>query len=242
MDPLIEPARRAAAGDKDAARAVLDAVQDDVYYLALRMLGHPADAEDASQEILLIVLTHLGSFRGESAFKTWVYRVAACHLAQVRRGRREIVTFERLDERLRTGLAEPIAEQSDPEADALTHELRLRCTQAMLLSLHRTLRIAYVLGDILSLSGEQAAAVLEIDEAAYRKRLSRARERIYEFLRHWCGVFDEGNPCRCAGPMQCAVERGIVKRDDLDLSRQRTMATMESGHARGKIVVLAPVR
>ena len=67
---LTERARAAASGDKSAARDVIDAVLDDVYELALRMLGHPADAEDAAQEIAIIVLTHLGSFRGESAFTT----------------------------------------------------------------------------------------------------------------------------------------------------------------------------
>src|SRR5882724_12590796 len=103
---LAELGRAAAMGDKNAARAILAAVQDDVYGLALRMLGHPADAEDAAQEILVIILTHLGSFRGESAFRTWAWRIAANHLARVRRGRRETITFEILDERLRTGLRE----------------------------------------------------------------------------------------------------------------------------------------
>ena len=55
--------------------------QDRVYRLALRMLGHPQDAEDAAQEILVIVQPRLGSFRGESAFSTWVWRIAARPLA-----------------------------------------------------------------------------------------------------------------------------------------------------------------
>src|SRR2546427_11222277 len=100
---LAERARAAAKGDKVAAHAILEAVQDDVYGLALRMLGHPADAEDAAQEILVVVLTHLGSFRGESAFRTWVWRVAADPPARVRRGRRGTSTFEALGERVRAG-------------------------------------------------------------------------------------------------------------------------------------------
>src|SRR5215510_15844 len=84
----------AVSGDKQAEERLLDAIQDGIYELALRMLGHPADAEDAAQEILVIVLTHLGSFRGESAFRTWVWRIAVRHLARARRGRREVVTFE----------------------------------------------------------------------------------------------------------------------------------------------------
>src|SRR5215831_2903611 len=101
-EQLVTWVRAAAAGDRAAAHEVLRAVQDDVYRLALRMLGHPQDAEDAAQEILVIVLTHLGSFRGESAFSTWVWRIAARHLAEVKRGRREDDSFEALEERLRS--------------------------------------------------------------------------------------------------------------------------------------------
>ncbi len=227
---LAEHARAAALGDKIAARTILDAIQDDVYGLALRMLGHPADAEDAAQEILVIVLTHLGSFRGESAFTTWVWRIAANHLARVRRGRRETITFEVLDERLRTGLREEMSERPDPEAAALARELRLRCTEAMLLSLDRELRIAYVLGDILELPGEEAAEVLEIEPATYRKRLSRARERLHDFVRGWCGVFDPANLCRCAGQVEGAIERGLVAPEDLYLSRHRARPTRAALH------------
>ena len=132
-----------------------------------------------------------------------------------------MLTFDILGARLETGLREEPLERTDPEAEALSRELRLRCTEAMLLSLDRELRIAYVLGDILNLSGQEAALVLEIDEAAYRKRLSRARERLYEFLRGWCGVFDPANRCRCAGQVGCAIERGLLAPEDLYLSKER---------------------
>jgi RNA polymerase sigma factor (sigma-70 family) len=218
---LADLARAAVGGDKSAAGAFLGRIQDDVYELALRMLGHPADAEDASQEILVIVITHLGSFRGESSVKTWVWRIAANHLARVRRGRREVVSFELLGERLRTGLREEPSDRPDPEEEALARELRLRCTEAMILSLDRELRIAYVLGDVMNLSGKDAADVLEIDPAAFRKRLSRARDLLYQFLQGWCGVYDEANPCRCAKEVDCAIERGLLSPQDLYLSKHR---------------------
>ena len=219
---LSERAQAAAAGDKAAARDILTAVEDDVYGLSLRMLGHPADAEDAAQEILVIVLTHLGSFRSESSVRTWVWRIAANHLSRVRRGRRETMTFETLGERLRTGLSEADVDHSDPESDALTREVRLRCTEAMLLSLDRDHRIAYLLGDIFHLSGEEAAEVLELDPTVFRKRLSRARSRLYDFMRGWCGVYDSSNPCRCSGQTHAATERGIIVPEELYLSKQRS--------------------
>jgi RNA polymerase sigma factor (sigma-70 family) len=218
---LAEKAKAAAAGDKTAAEEVLAATQDDVYALALRMLAHPADAEDAAQEILVIVLTHLGSFRGESSFRTWVWRIAANHLARVRRGRREVVTFDVLGERLRTGLREEASTSPDPERETLAKELRLRCTEAMLVSLDRDLRIAYVLSDIFLLPSEEGAEVLEIEPAAFRKRVSRARERLYEFVGSWCGVYAQDNPCRCNKQVDAAVEHGLLDPSDLYMSRQR---------------------
>jgi RNA polymerase sigma factor (sigma-70 family) len=206
---LVNWARAAAAGDRSAAEELLCALQDDVYRLALRMLGHPQDAEDAAQEILLVILTHLGSFREESSFRTWCWRIASHHLLlRARRGRLERVTFESIAELLqREGEGDEV-EPPEAEKRLLALEVRLRCTEAMLLALDRDLRIAFVLGEVLGLSGEEAAAVLEIDHTTYRKRLSRARSRLLGFLRSQCGVFDATNPCRCEKQVSPAVQRG----------------------------------
>jgi RNA polymerase sigma factor (sigma-70 family) len=221
---LVASARAAAKGDRAAAHEVLKTVQDDVYRLALRMLGHPQDAEDATQEILVIVLTHLGSFRAESAFSTWVWSIAARHLSQVRRGRREADSFEALEERL-TELREVLPASPPPESAVFALEVRLRCTEAMILSLDRPSRIAYLLGDIFNLPGEQAAAVLEIEPAVFRKRLSRARERLYEFMRRQCGLLDPTNACRCERVAAGATARGLLHREDLLFANHSTRAT-----------------
>jgi RNA polymerase sigma factor (sigma-70 family) len=201
-------------GDRAAAQQVLRSIQDGVYRLALRMLGHPQDAEDAAQEILLVVLTHLGSFRGESAFSTWVFRIAARRLTLAKRGRRESDSLEALEGRLVAMDSDPAGPQ-DPESAVFAREVRLRCTQAMLLGLDRPSRIAYLLADVFDLSGEEAAAVLEIDPATFRKRLARARQRLYDFMRRRCGIFDPENPCRCERVAAGAVARGLLRRDQL---------------------------
>lgn len=77
--------RLAAEGDKGALEQLLTGVQDLVFNLSLRMLGTIHDAEDASQEILIRVMTNLASFRGESAFTTWVFRIAVNHLKNYRK-------------------------------------------------------------------------------------------------------------------------------------------------------------
>src|SRR5262249_47611420 len=95
LDDLVE---RATAGDKTAVDALVASVQDQVYGLCMRMLSNPADAEDATQEILIRVVTHLSAFRGESAFSTWVHRVAVNHLVDARaeRTKDQAMSFEAL--------------------------------------------------------------------------------------------------------------------------------------------------
>ena len=71
---------QATAGDKESLETLLLGVQDLVFNLSLRMLGTFPDAQDASQDILLKVMTHLSSFKKESRFSTWVFAIAVNHL------------------------------------------------------------------------------------------------------------------------------------------------------------------
>jgi RNA polymerase sigma factor (sigma-70 family) len=218
---LRDCASAAAQGDRAAAQQLLESLQDPVYRLALRMLGHPADAQDATQEILMIVLTHVGSFRGESALFTWVFRLAASYLMKVKRGRRETLDFDTLRQRLDAGMQsepDPIG-RPDPEAEVLSLEIRLRCTEGMLLSLDRESRIAFILGEIFELPGEEAAQVLGVEPAAYRKRLSRARQLLLSFMRERCSIYDERNPCLCQRQVAPAIAAGRLQREDLPLAR-----------------------
>jgi RNA polymerase sigma factor (sigma-70 family) len=92
---LVELAQR---GDRGALEDVVRAAQDDVFHLALRMLGDPEDARDACQEVLVRIVTKLGSFRGESQFRTWVYSVATHALLNFRKEmRRPETSFDEGD-------------------------------------------------------------------------------------------------------------------------------------------------
>lgn len=82
--PLQEQVQKAQAGDPQALEAVVLHIKDLVYNLALRMLLFPEDAKDASQEIIIKVITHLSTFQAKSNFKTWVYRIAANYLLTIK--------------------------------------------------------------------------------------------------------------------------------------------------------------
>jgi DNA-directed RNA polymerase specialized sigma24 family protein len=156
------------------------------------MLWHPEDAEDATQEILVKVLTHLSTFRRESTLRTWVFRISANHLLSVKKSRLEQQQwgFDRLADDLSEGIGEPVpAGVTSADQKAIVEEIKIGCTQAMLLCLDREQRLAYVPGDVFELDGDVAADILDIEPAAYRKRFSgpanRSRPSCAQIVGWW---------------------------------------------------------
>ncbi|HEX4223833.1 MAG TPA: RNA polymerase sigma factor [Pseudonocardiaceae bacterium] len=221
---------RAIEGDADALAEIVRQLRDPLYRLALRMVGRPADAEDAVQEILIKTITRLASWRGEAALLTWAYRLAMNYLLNLRRNpyeRREI-SFESLGAELATGIAS--TDYAGPEAQLLATEVRLSCTQAMLQCLDRTERATFVLGEVFELNSEEAGWILDITPAAYRQRLGRARQRIRAFMTSTCGLVNPAKPCRCARRVNTAIKRGNVNPRQPVFATHPTTAAVAAGH------------
>jgi RNA polymerase sigma factor (sigma-70 family) len=208
----------AADGDGRAVAEIVRALQKPLYGIALRMLLDRQDAEDATQEALVRIVTRLAQFRGEAAFTTWAYRIAMRRILDFREQR---AAASRLSSEV---FAADLADGLDPDAverpdDAiLHHQLKVMCSRAMLQHLDGDHRIAFVLGEILELSSNDAAEILEIEPAAFRKRLSRARATMTEFLGRHCGVVNEAASCRCHRRLDRALSLGRVRRDDLEVA------------------------
>jgi RNA polymerase sigma factor (sigma-70 family) len=203
-DPGIDTVLAAARGGLAALDAVLVAIQPGVFNLAVRMLGNREDAADATQEILLKVVTHLGGFRAEAAFTTWVFQVARNHLLTASTRNRESpeVSLEAMAGRLALGLDFARAQAGadvalTPEDHVAARQMALGCTQNMLMSLDREQRLVYVLDVAFELSSTEAAQVLGITPEAYRQRLARARSRLDAFANGTCGLANAHAPCSC---------------------------------------------
>jgi RNA polymerase sigma factor (sigma-70 family) len=240
-DALAAAVARARDGDRAALEQVLAAVQDDVYRLALRMTAHPEDARDATQEILLKIVTRLGGFRGESSIRTWAYRIAVRHVLDRRKSRVEALAldFERFGADLLDGLG------AEPDGDPLlAEEVKLGCTLAMLVCLDREHRLAYVLADVFDLPASAAAALCEVGEETFRQRLSRARRALEAFTGAFCGLVAREAPCSCPRRVARAVELGRVHRDRPGLaasvSADDARREMESLHATAALLRAHP--
>ena len=203
---------RAQQGDAGAVEVVLAAVQDGVHRLALRMTGSRDDALDAAQEILIKVLTKLSTFAGDAAFTTWVHRVAVNHLLDRQRSNVEqaALSFTDFADDLRSGL-EPAAPNAEPDLDLLAREVKHGCTLALLTCLDRDQRVAYILGEVFGVSSTDGAWICSTTEAAYRKRLSRARDAIRAFVESECGlVAGPTAACHCRRRVRTAVRLGRI--------------------------------
>jgi RNA polymerase sigma factor (sigma-70 family) len=205
QDTLETLGTRAMAGDSGALSVLVEALHAPVFRLALRMLVHVADAEDATQEILVKVVTHLGEFGGRSALMTWVHTLAARHLLRFRssRSERNLLAPNALAALLDAGmrLAGPDSVQ-EPEAGLWEQEVRLTCTHGMLSVLSREERLAVVLADILGLDSMTAAEIAGTTPEAFRQRLARARGALKPILEERCGLVSPKNPCRCRGQVR----------------------------------------
>lgn len=199
---------QAIAGDKQSLENLLVGVQDLVFNLSLRMLGTFPDAEDASQDILLKVMTHLSSFRKESSFSTWVFSIAVNHLKNYKKHMfaKYPLTFEFYgDDILHAKIEEVPDLTQNVEKAILAEELKLSCTNVMLQCLDTESRCIFILGTMFQVDSRIAGEILEITPEAYRQRLSRVRRKMADFLGQYCGEYGSGR-CRCKDRVNYAIQ------------------------------------
>jgi len=223
-DPLTleDIARLALDGDREALDALVRALQGDIYGLALRMLWNREDAEDATQEILIRTVTRLSQFGFRSRLKTWAYRLAVNYILDVKKSaiERLQLSFERFADDLESGLQPASAD--DTEQSILIEEVKIGCSLAMLQCLDRPHRAAYVLGEIMELSGPEAADVLAISPALFRKRLQHARDAVLAFTTSHCGLASDSAPCRCHRRVPSSAATDAAEAPPVQFARQAT--------------------
>jgi RNA polymerase sigma factor (sigma-70 family) len=206
--------RAAVQGDRPDLERLVRRHQGFIYSLAQRMLYAPEDAADATQEILISIVTNLASFRGEATFRTWAYRIAVRQLLAFKKGRVEHVVhdFDCFGQYLDAtpDLDPPDAGSLPVDVRLVIEEAKIGCLMAMLLCLDRDHRMAFVLGEIFEASDTVAAEVLGISTDNTRQRLTRARQQLRQFLTGRCGLLDARGSCRCARKTHGFIRQGIV--------------------------------
>ena len=164
-------ARAAASGDRGALESLLDRHVDRVHALCRRVLVHPEDALDATQEALIAVARGISTFDGRSAFTTWLYRVATnAALDELRRRRRRPLPVDELPEpaSVSSGMEDQVGARLDVDA--------------ALEQLPEEFRVAVVLRDLCDLDYAEIATALDIPPGTVRSRIARGRAALTELL------------------------------------------------------------
>ncbi|MBJ7591753.1 RNA polymerase sigma factor RpoE [Aeromonas veronii] len=175
-EQLVERVQR---GDKAAFNLLVKKYQHKVVNLVARYVNNPGDVPDVAQEAFIKAYRALPTFRGESAFYTWLYRIAVNTAKNylTSQGRRPPSSDVEADEAESYGGGEALQEVSTPESLALTDEIK-RTVFSAIEALPEDLRTAITLRELEGLSYEEIAEIMDCPVGTVRSRIFRAREAI----------------------------------------------------------------
>jgi len=180
----LELVRRVQRGERAAFDLLVLRYQHKVVKLVARLLRDPAEAEDVAQEAFVKAFRAIGSFRGDSAFYTWLYRIAVntARNAMASRQRRPLDYQADLSESEQTAVESRMRHGDTPEAVALSDEIHRTVNRAVA-DLPEDLRTAILLREVEGLSYEEIAQAMDCPVGTVRSRIFRAREAIDRSLK-----------------------------------------------------------
>jgi RNA polymerase sigma-70 factor (ECF subfamily) len=180
----LELVRRAQRGERGAFDLLVLRYQHRVVKLVARLLRDPTEAEDVAQEAFVKAYRALGSFRGDSAFYTWLYRIAVntARNSMASRQRRPLDYEADLNESEQSAVESRMRHGDTPEAAALSEEIHRTVNHAVE-QLPEDLRTAIILREVEGLSYEEIAEAMDCPVGTVRSRIFRAREAIDRSLK-----------------------------------------------------------
>ncbi|MFT4603276.1 MAG: hypothetical protein ACI857_003464, partial [Arenicella sp.] len=164
------------------------------------------------------------TFKKESSFRTWLYRIVFNEFLQTKRKAKEeaFPSFEEHDRQLNAVPDPSLTPAEELELKDYTKEIKFRCTSAMLICLDRDQRLIYLLGDSFGIDHNVGAEILNITPQNFRVKLSRARKELHNYMNFRCGLVNKSNPCRCVKKAKSALKMGAISPDNLILKPSYT--------------------
>lgn len=204
-------------GDKNAAEKLILNHQVFIYNLALKMTRSVEDAQDLTQEVFLKALSALSKFKGKSKFRTWLYRIAVNHFLNAKKGKSEkqVQSFETFFNYVDTIPDYDFSLKEQKEISATIEDLRIGCTNAMLLCLDREQRIIFILSEMFDIDHNLGSEILGITPGNFRIKVMRVRHDFYNWMNNRCGLINQANPCRCAKKTKAFIDAGYVDPNNL---------------------------
>ncbi|MBK9331220.1 MAG: RNA polymerase sigma factor [Ignavibacteria bacterium] len=215
----------AVAGDKKSLELLIKRHQSWIFNISLKMVWDPADAEDVTQEVLIKIITKLSTFRSESAFRTWAYRITANHVINMRKRKKEFeyTSFRVYGNQIINSPDTDLPDKDSVPVDVelLIEETKIGCMNAMLLCLDREQRLVFILGSLFGVNDTTGSEILSISRDNFRQKLTRARKDLYNFMSNKCGLIDKNNPCHCNKKTKLMIDAGHVNPEKLLFTKSR---------------------
>ncbi len=206
---------QAIGGSRKALNQLLEHHNTFIYNIALKMLGDLAEAQDLTQDILIKITTNLAKYDARKGkFRSWLYRLTFNHILDHQKSplEKRIRAFPQFFESIESVKDEPISVDEGylEEDHPYTKEVKMKCTSGMLMCLSREQRLLYVVGEIFDVDHGLGAEIFNTSKENFRKRLSRIRKDLHQWMHDKCGLVNKANPCRCNKKTKGFIDRGIV--------------------------------
>ncbi len=188
--------------------------QPKVYRLALSLAGNVHDAEDITQEAFFRAFRSYETFRRESSFFTWIYRIAL-NVANDHLKYRSKLPIQMLTEDLGYSREEIIDTNpaNNPETELLAYQVRMKCLHALTECLQANERKVFCLAVTLDLPHKQIAEILDCTVGSVKTTLHRARKRWFGYMENMCQFIKKDNPCNCKQWVRFAASKGMISKD-----------------------------
>jgi RNA polymerase sigma factor (sigma-70 family) len=209
---LIEQAN---ARSKSALNELIVTHESFIYNVAWKFTYNKKEASDLTQEVLIKVITKLSTFKGNSSFRTWLYRIVFNEFMQTKRRPMEDKweSFDDFANKLNAIPSPELSAEEEEEQIDRTKTARVRCMSGMLMCLTREQRLIYLLGDVFQIDHNLGAEIFEVTKDNFRKKLSRTRKEFHAFMNKQCGLVNLDNPCRCSKKAKAMEAAGRMQTD-----------------------------
>lgn len=226
LEALVNEVKK---GSASAVEALVISLQDRIFTYAVKFFWNPQDAEEATQEALIKIVTKLDSFRGESKFSTWAYKVASNHFLTLKQAKiSPLMSLEDFENGLNAGLNLGLNSRESTDEKAMVFEAKAGCSLAMLQCLNHHSRLVYVLGEIFEFTSKEGAFILDITESDFRQKLHRCRESLHSFMNKNCGLVSKSAKCSCKKQVNPAIHLGKINPSKLLFSDFFTSKEIEN--------------
>lgn len=184
-----------------------------LYRAAFRLTGNQEDAQDVIQDTFLNAFKAFKSFRNESTFGTWIYKIMLnCSYKFIKKRDhlpiKDIAKREGMSEQ---AFWESIQSRDLVEDEAMVEDMRETCLQLFLNCLPKQQKIAFTLQVLLAFPVKEVAQIMNISESAVKVNVFRARQHLKDNMEEKCSFIKPDNPCNCSNWVKYAIKKGTIK-------------------------------